>query len=98
MSMSVVINLSLFRKPSSRAAARENPIEKRTHETEALKSETFVFWMKNMNMQIPRKIKLVFNHIRHKTMKILRRFIFDISLENDMSGLVFIFLFPADDV
>jgi hypothetical protein len=51
-----------------------------------------------MNMQIPRKIKLVFNNIRHKKMKLWRRLSFDISLENDMSGRVFIFLFPADGV
>jgi hypothetical protein len=43
-----------------------------------------------MNMQVPRKIKLVFNKIRHKKMEILRRLSFDISLENDISGLLFI--------
>jgi hypothetical protein len=80
------------------AAARDNPIEKKTHETESLESGTFAFWMINMNMQIPRKIRLVFNNIRHKAMKIVRRLSFDISLENDMSGLALIFFFPADGV
>jgi hypothetical protein len=51
-----------------------------------------------MSMQIAKKIKPVFNNIRHKAMTILRRLSFDISPENDISGLGFIFLFPADGV
>ena len=90
ISISVLINLSLLRKPSSKAVAREIPIEKITHETESLKFETLAFWMINTNMQIAKKIKPVFNNIRPKAMTILRRLSFDISLENDMSGLVFI--------
>jgi hypothetical protein len=89
MSMSVVMNLSLFRKSSSRAAARENPIEKITHVTRSPKFETLAFWMINTNMQIPKKMKPAFNNIRPKVMTILRRLSLDISLENDISGLVF---------
>ena len=72
--------------------------EKKIHETESLNFETFAFLMINMNRQIPRKTNPVFNNIWHKTMTILRRLSFDISLENDFSGLAFIFLYPADGV